>query len=56
VYGKDRDEALVRMRRALDEFVVEGVPTTIPFHQKVLNHPEFIAGKFDTGFLTRFFQ
>jgi acetyl-CoA carboxylase biotin carboxylase subunit len=54
VYGKNRSEALARMRRSLDEFVVEGVKTTIPFHQKVLEHPDFIAGDFNTGFLERF--
>ncbi len=54
VYGKDRHEALQRMRRGLDEFVVEGVETTIPFHQKVLEHPDFIAGNFNTGFLNQF--
>ncbi len=54
VHGKDRPEALARMRRALDEMVVEGVMTTIPFHRKVLDHPDFIAGNVDTGFLNQF--
>jgi len=53
-FGKNREEALMRMHRALDEFVVEGVETTIPFHQKVLEHPDFIAGNVNTGFLNQF--
>ncbi len=54
VHGRDRTEALARMRRSLEEFVVEGIKTTIPFHQKVLEHPDFIAGEFNTGFLEKF--
>ena len=52
-YGRDREEALARMNRALDEFFIEGVKTTIPFHKKLINHPDFVSGKFDTGFLDR---
>ncbi len=52
-YGRDREEALARMNRALEEFVIEGVKTTIPFHLKLINHPDFISGNFDTGFLER---
>lgn len=52
-YGRDRQEALARMNRALDEFFIEGVKTTIPFHKKLINHPDFVSGKFDTGFLDR---
>jgi len=52
-FGASRDEAIARMRRALDMFVVEGIYTSIPLHQKILAHPEFIAGQIDTGFLTR---
>lgn len=52
-YGKDRNEAIARMRRALEMFVVEGVYTTIPLHQRIVAHPDFIAGKLDTDFLTR---
>ncbi len=52
-YGKNRDEALARMNRALDEFVIEGIKTTIPFHKKLIAHPDFISGNFDTGFLDR---
>jgi acetyl-CoA carboxylase biotin carboxylase subunit len=52
-YGRDREEALARMNRALDEFFIEGIKTTIPFHKRLINHPDFVAGKFDTGFLDR---
>ena len=51
-YGHDRNEAIARMRRALDMFVVEGIYTTIPLHQRIMNDPDFIAGNFDTSFLT----
>jgi acetyl-CoA carboxylase biotin carboxylase subunit len=51
VWGADRDEAIGRMRRALSEFVVKGIKTSIPFHLKVLRHPVFIEGKYDTGFI-----
>ncbi|EJL24304.1 acetyl-CoA carboxylase biotin carboxylase subunit [Brevibacillus sp. BC25] len=51
VWGKDRNEAIDRMKRALSEFVVEGITTTIPFHLKVLEHEVFVGGNFDTKFL-----
>ncbi|MGG4180115.1 acetyl-CoA carboxylase biotin carboxylase subunit [Virgibacillus pantothenticus] len=50
-YGKTREEAIHRMKRALDEFIVEGVHTTIPFHQQIMEHPVFINGDFNTKFL-----
>jgi len=50
-HGKDRAEAIARMRRALEEFYIEGVKTTIPFHLKVLADPEFQAGNLHTGFI-----
>ncbi len=53
VHGRDREEALTRAWHALDEFVIEGVPTTIPFLQRVLRHPEFEAGTIDTRFVER---
>ncbi len=53
VSGRDRAEAIERMERALEEFIVEGIKTTIPFHQKVMQHPEFRAGNFDTKFVER---
>src|SRR6202163_763720 len=52
-HGSDRAEAIARMRRALDMFVVEGIYTSIELHQRILEHPDFVAGKLDTGFLTR---
>ena len=51
VWGRDRNEAIARMQRALGEFKVEGVATTIPFHQNVLANPAFIAGEATTAFL-----
>jgi len=52
-YGSDRAEAIARMERALSMFVVEGIYTSIKLHQKILRHPDFIAGTIDTGFLMR---
>jgi acetyl-CoA carboxylase biotin carboxylase subunit len=54
VYGRDRTEALARMNRALDMFIVEGIHTSIPLHKRVLAEPDFVAGKFDTKFMERF--
>ncbi|SDI55703.1 acetyl-CoA carboxylase biotin carboxylase subunit [Natribacillus halophilus] len=51
VHGADREEAIARMRRALVEFVVEGVETTIPFHLELMDNEAFRAGVFDTTFL-----
>jgi len=53
VHGRDREEAIARMQRSLDEMVVQGVKTTIPFHQKVLRHSDFLAGRTSTRFLER---
>jgi acetyl-CoA carboxylase biotin carboxylase subunit len=53
VHGKTRDEAISRMRRALDEFKIEGIKTTIPFHKKIFNHPDFIKGNFNTDFIEK---
>jgi len=53
-WGEDRDEAISRMRWALDEYVVEGVKTTVAFHQKVLRDDEFLSGTVDTGYIGRF--
>jgi acetyl-CoA carboxylase biotin carboxylase subunit len=53
VYGKDREEAIARMRRALSEFIVEGIKTTIPFFLKILDDPDFISGNFNTSFLEK---
>ncbi len=54
VRGANRDMAIHKMLRALGEFVIEGVQTTIPFHLQLLRHPDFQAGRFDTRFLERF--
>lgn len=54
-HGRDRAEAIARMRRALEMFVVEGIHTSIPLHQRILAHPDFEAGKLDTHFLERMF-
>jgi acetyl-CoA carboxylase, biotin carboxylase subunit len=53
VWGRDRDEAIARGRRALDEFIITGVPTTIPFHQGVLDNEFFRRGEVDTNFVAR---
>jgi len=51
VWGKDRNEVIQRMKRALEEFVIEGVHTTIPFHLALLENDSFIRGNFNTKFL-----
>ena len=53
VHGKTREEAIARMKRALDEFRIEGIKTTIPFHKKIFDHPDFIKGNFNTDFLEK---
>jgi len=54
VYGNDRPEALARMNRALDMFIVEGIHTSIALQKRILADPDFIAGNFDTKFMERF--
>src|SRR5499425_2753093 len=54
VRGKDRDEAISRMSRALGMFIIEGIFTTIPLHRKILADPDFRAGRIDTTFIERF--
>ena len=54
VWGKDRTEAIARAERALDEFIVDGVHTTIPFHILALRHPQFVKGEFDTSFVEKY--
>ncbi len=53
-YGNDRTEAIRRMQRALGMFIVEGIYTSIPLHQKIMADPDFQAGTFDTNFIKRF--
>ncbi|WP_042145870.1 acetyl-CoA carboxylase biotin carboxylase subunit [Paucisalibacillus sp. EB02] len=50
-YGPSREEAIARMKRALDEFLVEGIHTTIPFHRLIMDHEVFVGGDFNTNFL-----
>jgi acetyl-CoA carboxylase, biotin carboxylase subunit len=54
VWGRTRDEAIERLRRALDEYHVAGITTTLPFFREVANDEEFVAGRLDTGFIARF--
>ena len=54
VHGRDRPEAIARMRRALEMTVIEGIKTTIPLHLRILNDPDFVAGKINTSFMDRF--
>ncbi len=55
-HGADRVEAMDKMQRALSQFVVQGIHTTIPLHQKIFADAEFRAGQFDTKFMERFFE
>jgi acetyl-CoA carboxylase biotin carboxylase subunit len=55
-YGRDREHAIRKMRRALDEFIVTGVRSTIPFHRFVFEHPVFVSGDFHTGFIEEHFK
>jgi acetyl-CoA carboxylase biotin carboxylase subunit len=55
-YGNDRTEAIARMQRALGMFVVEGIYTSIPLHQRILAEADFLSGNFDTNFVKRFAQ
>jgi acetyl-CoA carboxylase biotin carboxylase subunit len=52
--AQTRDEAISKMRRALDEFVIEGIKTTIPFHRKLMDDPNFIKGNYTTKFMESF--
>ena len=53
-HGRDRREAIARMKRCLDVMIVEGIKTTIPLHQKILDDPDFEAGRLSTKFMERF--
>jgi len=55
-HGADREESMNKMQRALSQFVVQGIHTTIPLHQKIFADAEFRAGQFDTKFMERFFE
>ena len=52
--AQTREEAINKMRRALDEFVIEGIKTTIPFHRKLMDHPDYISGNYTTKFMENF--
>ncbi|WP_396591269.1 acetyl-CoA carboxylase biotin carboxylase subunit [Allomuricauda sp. R78024] len=52
--AQTREEAINKMRRALDEFVIEGVKTTIPFHRQLMDHPDYLAGNYTTKFMEDF--
>jgi acetyl-CoA carboxylase biotin carboxylase subunit len=52
-FGKDRQEAIMRLRRSLDEFIIEGIKTTIPFHRRLIDHEDFIKANFNIGFLEK---
>ena len=54
VHGRDRHEAIARMKRTLEMSVVEGIRTSIPLHLKILNDPDFVAGRLSTHFMERF--
>ncbi|AXA35489.1 Biotin carboxylase of acetyl-CoA carboxylase [Candidatus Sumerlaea chitinivorans] len=55
-WAPTREECIARMRRALDEFVIEGIATTIPFHREVMDSEEFRSGRFGTNFVERFWK
>ena len=55
-YGRDREEAIGRMRRALHEYTVSGIKTTIPLFKQIMSDEVFVSGKLDTGFLDAFFE
>jgi len=54
VWGRTRDEAIGRLKRALDEYVVSGITTTLPFFREVVRDDEFVSARLDTGFIARF--
>ena len=54
VHANSRSEAIKKMERALETFIIEGIKTTIPLHQKIMRHPDFVAGTFSTRFMEQF--
>jgi len=52
--AQTREEAIAKMKRALEEFVIEGVKTTIPFHLQLMSNPDFIKGNYTTKFMDTF--
>ncbi|MCU1614649.1 MAG: acetyl-CoA carboxylase biotin carboxylase subunit [Frankiales bacterium] len=55
-WGQNREEAIARMTRALDELVIDGVTTTAPFHKKIIQSAEFTSGDFNTAFVAEFME
>jgi len=55
-HGRDRGDAIGRLRRAVSEYTILGIKTTLPFFSRVLRHPSFVAGEYDTSFVEKFFQ
>jgi len=53
VWAEDRAEAIARLQRALGEYEIQGIRTNIPFFRRMLEHPDFVAGRVDTGFINR---
>jgi acetyl-CoA carboxylase biotin carboxylase subunit len=56
VTASGREVAIARMKRALGEFIVRGIKTTIPFQQHIIDHPDFIAGKYDIAWVGRYLE
>jgi acetyl-CoA carboxylase, biotin carboxylase subunit len=54
VHGRDRQEAIARMRRTLEMTVIEGIKTTVPLQLKIISDPDFAAGKLSTAFMDRY--
>jgi len=54
VVAQTREEAILKMKRALDEYIIEGIKTTIPFHQKLMDNEDFRKGNFTTKFMDTF--
>ena len=52
--AQSREEAINKMKRALDEFVIEGVKTTIPFHRALMDNPDYLSGAYTTAFMESF--
>jgi acetyl-CoA carboxylase biotin carboxylase subunit len=54
VHGRDRQEAIARMRRTLEMTVIDGIKTSIPLHLRILTDPDFVAGRLSTSFMDRY--
>jgi len=52
--AQTREEAISKMKRALDEFYIEGIKTTIPFHRQLMDEPDYVAGNYTTAFMETF--